>query len=65
MTTHVENVNATFVDEKPFKQTLDDDQPLPQRQDNRIDPSSPAVENGEEGVLWQKGEGEKDEIDEK
>lgn len=64
-TTHIKNVNTAFVDEKPFEKTLDDDQALTQSQDHRIDPSSPAMKDGEKGVLWQKSKGEENEVDEK
>jgi len=65
ITTHIENVDSAFVDEKPLEKTLDDDQPLAQSQDNRIDPSSPAMKDGEKGVLWQESKGEENEVDEK
>ena len=63
---HIKNVYSTLINKEPFKQALDDDQPLAKDQHDRVDPCPrTAVEDEEEQQLWQEGEGEEQKVDEK
>lgn len=63
--TYVKHIDTGLVNEKAFKEPLDDDETLAEDEDSRVDDGAgPAVEDDEKGQLGEEGKGEEEEVDE-
>ncbi len=60
----IEHIHPALVHEEALEQALDDDQPLAEDKHDRVNPRAPAMEEGEEGKLRQKSEGEEKKVHE-
>jgi hypothetical protein len=60
--THIKYINSAFIHKEALEETLNDDQTLAQNQYDSVDPCSPAMEDGQESILRQKGKSEEKEV---
>lgn len=61
--THIEHVDSALIHKEALKEPLDYDKAFAEGQDDGVDPGSPAVEDGEKGILRKEGKGEENEVD--
>lgn len=60
---HVKDIHPALVHKEALEQRLDEDLPLSERQDQRVEPRPAALPDRQQRDLWQVGKEEEDQVD--